>query len=220
MLAYALYAYGYAFRDADPVRALEALRRGLGIAQDSGNRFIESLLATVLSRLEAEHGDPLAALDHLTLAIRNFYDSGNVAYMRFALATLAVLLDRLGRHRTGSHHRRFRIQSPHRVGSPPNQHSDHPPTRCPRRPDVRIARPQGRDDDHRRHGGLRLRPNRPGPSRTERRLEIDEFSRVLKVRRGQVASKQVLTVEGNRQRAECARWGVRCVSSRRQRGCS
>lgn len=44
----------------------------------------------------AEHGDPLAALDHITLGIRNFYDSGNVAYIRFALATLAALLDRHG----------------------------------------------------------------------------------------------------------------------------
>jgi tetratricopeptide (TPR) repeat protein len=96
-LANALYGYGYAFSDADPVRALEALRRGLRIAQDSGNRLIESLLATALSRLEAEHGDSRAALDHLTLAIRNFYDAGNVAYIRFALDTLAVLLDRLGR---------------------------------------------------------------------------------------------------------------------------
>ena len=41
-LANALYGYGYAFGDADPVRALEALRRGLVIAQDSGNRLIES----------------------------------------------------------------------------------------------------------------------------------------------------------------------------------
>ena len=80
-LACALFGYGFAFRDADPVRALEALRRGLVIAQDSGNRFVESLLATALSRLEAEHGDPLAALDHITLAIRNFYESGNVAYI-------------------------------------------------------------------------------------------------------------------------------------------
>jgi len=96
-LAYALHAYGYAFRRADPVRALEALRRGLVIAQDSGNRFVESQLATVLSRLEAEHGDPLAALDHITLAIRNYYDSGNVGVIRFPLATLAVFLDRLGR---------------------------------------------------------------------------------------------------------------------------
>jgi predicted ATPase len=96
-LANALYTYGYAFGDADPVRALEALRRGLVIAQDSGSRLAESLLATGLSRLEAEHGDPLAALDHVTLAISNFYDSGNVAYILFALATLAVFLDRLGR---------------------------------------------------------------------------------------------------------------------------
>jgi len=47
-----------------------------------------------------------------------------------------------------------------------------PPTRCPRRPDLRLARPRGRNDDHCRHGDLRLRPNRPGPSRIERRLEI------------------------------------------------
>jgi hypothetical protein len=67
------------------------------IAQDSGNRFVESHLATGLSQLEPEHGDPLAALDHITLAIRNFYDSGHVAYIRGPLATLAVFLDRLGR---------------------------------------------------------------------------------------------------------------------------
>ena len=97
-LACALFGYGSAFRDADPVRALEALRRGLVIAQESGNRFVESLLATGLSRVEAEHGDPLAALDHITLAIRNFYESGSVAYIRGPLATLAVFLDRLGRY--------------------------------------------------------------------------------------------------------------------------
>jgi predicted ATPase len=96
-LSNALHVYGRAYRDADPVRALEALRRGLVIAQDSGNRLNESQLAIVLSRLEAEHGDPLAALDHITLAIRNGYDSGNVVIIRSPLATLAVFLDRLGR---------------------------------------------------------------------------------------------------------------------------
>jgi hypothetical protein len=95
--AFALYAHGFAFADADPVRALEALHRGLVIVQDSGNRGLESQLAMVLPLLEAEHGDPLAALDHITLAIANCYDSGNVAYIRSALATLAVLLHRLGR---------------------------------------------------------------------------------------------------------------------------
>ena len=76
MLAFALLAYGFAFRDADPVRALEALRRGLVIAQDSGNRVNESHLAATLSRLEAEYGDPMAALDYITLAIRNYHDCG------------------------------------------------------------------------------------------------------------------------------------------------
>ena len=40
-LSFALYGYGSAFSDADPVRALEALRWGLVIAQDSGNRYVE-----------------------------------------------------------------------------------------------------------------------------------------------------------------------------------
>src|SRR6478672_8353156 len=35
------------------------------------------------------------------------------------------------------------------------------------------ARPQGGKNDYRCDGGLRIRPNRPGPSRTERGLEID-----------------------------------------------
>ena len=45
LLALALCAYGVAFRDADPVGALNALGRGLVIAQDSGNRTIASALA-------------------------------------------------------------------------------------------------------------------------------------------------------------------------------
>jgi hypothetical protein len=98
MLSFALLACGLAFRDADPVRALDVLRRGLGIAQDSGNRFVESPLASVLSRLEAEHGDPLAALDYFTLAMRNLYDSGNVATIRTPLGLLTAFLDRIGRY--------------------------------------------------------------------------------------------------------------------------
>jgi hypothetical protein len=54
LLAFALGAYGLAFRDADPVGALEALGRGLVIAQDSGNRTVASALAPFLARFEAE----------------------------------------------------------------------------------------------------------------------------------------------------------------------
>ncbi len=68
------------------------------IAQDSGNRYIESNLASVLARLEAVHGDTASAFDHLTLAIRHFHNSGNTPNMRAPLAVLVALFDRLGRH--------------------------------------------------------------------------------------------------------------------------
>jgi len=42
-------------------------------------------------------GVPLAALDYVTLAIRNYHDSGDTVTMRTALATLAAFFDRLGR---------------------------------------------------------------------------------------------------------------------------
>ena len=98
LLAFALATYGWAFRDADPVGALNALGRGLVIAQDSGNRAQESALAVFLARHEAEHGDTASAFDHLTLAIRNFHDAGDTTTIRGALAILAVLFDRLGRY--------------------------------------------------------------------------------------------------------------------------
>ena len=75
------------------------MRRGVVIAQDSGNRVNESHLAPSLARLEAEHGDPLAALDHLTLAIRNYHDSGNFPMMQGQQANLATSFDQLGRYK-------------------------------------------------------------------------------------------------------------------------
>jgi predicted ATPase len=98
LLGWALAACGVALRDADPAGALNALRRGLVIAQDSGNRTIASIMATGLARLEAEHGDPVAALDQLTLAIRNFHNAGNTTTIPGPLASLAALFDRLGRY--------------------------------------------------------------------------------------------------------------------------
>lgn len=97
-LSFALFVYGLAMQDAEPGVALGALRRCLVTAQGSGNRFNVSQVAVGLSRLEARCGDPLAALDYVGLAIRNYLDAGNTANMRVAHAELAVLLGRLGRH--------------------------------------------------------------------------------------------------------------------------
>jgi hypothetical protein len=97
-LAFALVAYGFTFRGADPVGALNALGRGLVIAQDSGNRTQASVLANSLALLEAEHGGTVSAFDHLTLAIRNFHNAGETTVIRSPLAFLAVLFDRLGRY--------------------------------------------------------------------------------------------------------------------------
>ena len=93
-------------------RALDAARRGLVIAQDSGNRYAETLLAAVLSRLEAEHGDPLAALDYVTLAIRNFHDAGNTTGMRTHLGEPRRPVRPARTPRTGGHHRRLRPSAP------------------------------------------------------------------------------------------------------------
>jgi predicted ATPase len=98
VLSYGLLAHGLAFGDTDPGRALDALRRGLVIARDSGNRYTETHLAGNLSRLEAVYGDPLATLDYLTLAIRSYHDAGNTTVIRNPLAVLAALFDRLGRY--------------------------------------------------------------------------------------------------------------------------
>jgi predicted ATPase/class 3 adenylate cyclase len=97
-LSYALHAYAFANRDANPVSALTALRRGLVVARDSGNRYNESNLLAMLCRLEADHGEPAAAFDYSCAAIGRYHDSGNITMMRIPLAVAAALSDRFGRH--------------------------------------------------------------------------------------------------------------------------
>jgi predicted ATPase len=98
LLAWALAGCGLAFRGADSVAALNALGRGLVIAQDSGNRAVASALAPFLARFEAEEGGTVSAFDHLTLTIRSYHNSGNSAAIRVPLAILAAHFDRLGRY--------------------------------------------------------------------------------------------------------------------------
>jgi predicted ATPase len=112
VLSFALLAYGMAVHHADPVRSLVALRRGLVIAQDSGNRSHLSHLATSLCLFGAEHGDPLAAFDYFTVAIGNYHDSGNTYMIRTLLGILAAFFDRLGRYEPAATIAGFAVTSP------------------------------------------------------------------------------------------------------------
>ena len=97
-ISFALWAYGYAHAEIDPNRARDAMRRGLAITQDVGIRYTQTGLAGVLAPVEAEYGDPVAALDYVTVTIRNYHDAGNNPAIRVALAILVSLFDRLGRY--------------------------------------------------------------------------------------------------------------------------
>ena len=115
VLSWALLAYGFAFRDADPDRAREAMRRGVVIAHDSGNRTIETHLASNLARLEADHGDPLAALEYSAVTIRHLHDSGNSTTIRAVLANLAAFFNRLGHDEVAATIERIRRHPLHAV---------------------------------------------------------------------------------------------------------
>jgi len=98
VLAYALLACSYAFRDGDPARALKAIRRSVLVARDSGNRIWETQFSHFLAVLEAEQGDQVVALDYLAVAIRNNHGAGNIGMLHNPLAVLGALLDRFGRY--------------------------------------------------------------------------------------------------------------------------
>jgi hypothetical protein len=94
--SYALLAYGLAHHDADPAASYDAHRRGMKIAHDSGNRQLESYHAGNLSWLASGRGDPIEALDNVTLALTRLYNTGHFSVMPSALAVLVSILDGLG----------------------------------------------------------------------------------------------------------------------------
>jgi len=98
----ALAAYGWAFHDADPAHAYDVSRRALKIAQDGGCRYLESVIAIGLARLAGDRHDPAEAFDFLTIAIRNYHDSGSFLLMHGPLAILGTILDGLRNYRSAA----------------------------------------------------------------------------------------------------------------------
>ena len=94
---FALLAHGLAYHDADPAAAYDALRGALTIAQESGNRQMESASASTVWIVTTAERDA-ECLEYLMEAIRSYCDVGNMILLRNPLAILVSLLDRLGHH--------------------------------------------------------------------------------------------------------------------------
>jgi predicted ATPase/class 3 adenylate cyclase len=95
---FALLAHGLAYNEADPVAAYDALRRSLAIAQETGNRQMESASASTVLLVATTYGDPIECFDTLLVLIRRYYDVGNMALLTNPLGILASMLDGLGHH--------------------------------------------------------------------------------------------------------------------------
>jgi hypothetical protein len=97
MHTFATAAYAYCLSSAGSDRDIALCRQGLALAQDSGNRYIEAILATALARLESEPVVTVAAIEHLRFVIQHWHDAGNVGNVVGPLAMLSTFLERLGR---------------------------------------------------------------------------------------------------------------------------
>ena len=118
-LSFALLAYGFAFRDADPDRALDALRRGLVIAQDSGNRAIETHLAACLCPTRGRTRRPAGRARLLRVGDPQLPRLGqHHQASRHRWLSSPRFFDRLGRHEPAATIAGFALNSPHRGGVP------------------------------------------------------------------------------------------------------
>ena len=102
-----LLAEGSPSGTAEPERARKALRRGLEIAQDSGNRFNVSHLAAFLGQASRRRSATRWRRSIRVAAIRNYHDAGSPHDAR-SLAILSARVRPAGTLRAGGHRRRFR----------------------------------------------------------------------------------------------------------------
>jgi hypothetical protein len=124
---FALLGYGTAYIESDPVTAYHTFRRALTIAQQTGNRQMESTMLTMLgivavndvdTLLGGANDDAAGALEYLTVAIRRYHDAGNVIMLQNPLAFLTTVFDRLGRHEAATTIAGFAASEMVRAGYP------------------------------------------------------------------------------------------------------
>jgi predicted ATPase/class 3 adenylate cyclase len=97
--AFALWAYGSAFSEADPTRALAAWHEGLTLSRENRMPYWEGFIGRDAAGLNVVDGDPRDALELFDAAIELFHRAGNVAQLTITLASLSRFFERSGRIR-------------------------------------------------------------------------------------------------------------------------
>ena len=101
-LAFVLYGYGRVFAEADPTKALAALREGLDCSREHGLRYREARLTQEAARLEATHGDLQEAFAMFDATIDAQHRAGERTTLAITLGNLAVLFERLNQPQTAA----------------------------------------------------------------------------------------------------------------------
>lgn len=97
-----MLGYGRAFEDTDPARALGVLREAVDYTREHRMTFWEAVITREAASIEGLHGDPATALELFERAITSQHRAMNVAHIAAALASLAVLVARLGEPETAA----------------------------------------------------------------------------------------------------------------------
>jgi tetratricopeptide (TPR) repeat protein len=96
-IAIAYYSKDRAFAEADPPTAIEAYKRAISIAQDSGNRFWEQLVVADMAALQARAGNPTTALTMFQQMLDVWQGAPDAMGIAHGIGGLIILFQRLGR---------------------------------------------------------------------------------------------------------------------------
>jgi len=97
LLAYALWIAGMTLSSTDPARAMSTWDEGIDVVGEHGVDFFQGFLARDAARLHTTDGDLDVALALFESSIDAFHQAGNVAQLVITVASVPVLLERIGR---------------------------------------------------------------------------------------------------------------------------
>ena len=95
------FGYGRVFADSDPARALHALREAVEYSRQHHLLYTELYNSYELAVVEIAHGDLRRGLELLDFTIDSWHRAGDRWNLAFAMASLAICLERLERPEAG-----------------------------------------------------------------------------------------------------------------------